>query len=65
MRKNIGLLALLAIAATSVLLFQACLKDKVATTYKVYTPVYTLKSTVLPRSTITRPRRSIRPANCI
>jgi hypothetical protein len=46
MRKNIGLLTLLAIPA-SILLFQACLKDTVSTTYKIYTPVYTLKSTVL------------------
>jgi len=47
MRKNVGLPLLLAAAATGILLFQACLKDSVVTTYKVYTPIYALKSTVL------------------
>ncbi len=46
MRKNIGLLSLLTIAA-GILTFQACLKDSVSTSYKVYTPIYTLKSEVL------------------
>lgn len=47
MRKNIGLLSLAAVATVGAFLFQACLKDTVATKYKVYIPVYTLKSTVL------------------
>jgi hypothetical protein len=47
MRKNWGLLPICLIALMANLLLTGCLKDKVTETYTIYTPVYTLKSSVL------------------
>lgn len=47
MRKSTSLLFLCLIAVTGNLLFQGCLKDSVIKSYKIYTPVYSLKSSVL------------------
>jgi hypothetical protein len=48
MRKKISLLMAGVIVVTgSLLLLPACLKDRVTENYKLYTPVYALKSTVL------------------
>jgi hypothetical protein len=48
MRKKISLLlAGVCVVTGSLLLFPGCLKDRVTGSYKLYTPVYALKSTVL------------------
>lgn len=47
MRKKLSLLLVCLIAAGGALLLPGCLKDKVIESYKIYTPVYTLKSSVL------------------
>src|SRR5580700_7669583 len=48
MRKKISLLLSGVVAVTGgLLLFPGCLKDRVTESYKIYEPVYELKSTVL------------------
>ena len=47
MTKKIGLLAIGLGVAMGVLLLPGCLKDKVVKSYRIYTPVYTQKATVL------------------
>ena len=47
MRKITALLSLCCVGTAVVLLLSGCFKDSVTRTYKIYTPVYSLKSSVL------------------
>ena len=47
MRNYLGLLPICLTALMANLLLTGCLKDKVTETYTIYTPVYTLKTSVL------------------
>jgi hypothetical protein len=47
MRKNINFLLLCLMAAGGSVLLPGCLRDSIVKSYKIYTPVYSLKSAVL------------------